>query len=530
MDAKRLALIGSLACACEGGTTAAASNGESSGDTTAAAQTTDAPATTASHDEGSSSGGDTTTSSPSDESGGSDTGEPDDYPTDPLHDLPTGEDQHDALCSRGHGDPISLAFCATPDQPPIGSLVELQNFVGLDTSDPASTSFAFSSHSSSLVMRLVSPLNPRAIIFKRPLGGQPRNGNPLPNPEVVAMGFTRGEQFVELAAKDPTADDLVRFFLFRFAQGCNDAPGGCTNGDRFTPAIESGYTSYTLYEDVDIANTVFDCKQCHQPDGPGTTQILRMQELQFPWHHWLFDEPEGDVFLCADYRAAHVGEDYAGVPAVNFASSCRAPQGTFAGPPALENFIENNGFLAQPNEFVTDDILAEVVANNPAQPGSNVPPGQSATWNALYDAYLGGVAIPPPYHDFRVTDAAKLAAMTDAYNAVRGGSMPADQLPDITDVFLDEALPDMTIRPRPGATGEEILRQMCIQCHNSRLDQTISRAKFNVEDLAAIPAAEKAVAIERLTSPKDSAKLMPPARFRELSDDEIALAIGALSQ
>lgn len=530
MDAKGMALIGTFACACYGGVASGTgSSDDGNAETTAPMASSGAPATTNGNDDGGSTG-DPTTGQPADASGGSDTGTPDDYPTDPLAGLPEGEDQHDALCSRGHGDPISQAFCATPDQPPIGSLVELQNFIGLDMTDPESTSFALSSHSSSLVMRLVSPLNPRAIMFTRPRGGQPRNGNALPNAQFVALGFARGDQFVELVAKDTTAGDALRFFLFEFSQDCNETPEGCTPGDLFTPAVEHGYTGYTLYEDVDIANTLLDCKQCHQPDGPGTPQILRMQELQFPWTHWLFDEPDGNVVLCGDFRAAHLGEDYAGIPALNYANGCRAPQGTFAGPPALENFVENNGFIAQPNQFLTQAILDEVVASNPAQPASNVPPGHSATWNGLYDAYLGGTAIPPPYHDFRITDAAELSAMSDAYNAVRDGSMPVDQLPDISDVFLDAALPDMTIAPRPGASGDEILRQMCIQCHNSRLDQTLSRARFNVEDLASMSASEKAIAIERLMAPKDSAELMPPRRFRELSEAEIALAVDTLSQ
>jgi mono/diheme cytochrome c family protein len=532
MNSKGLALIGSLASGCHAGSGAGGggsdSDGSDGGETTAPVATT-APESSDSGHQDTDAG--TTTTDPADSSdGGSDTGEPDDYPTDPLDGLPDGEDQHDALCSRSHGDPISQAFCATPDQPTIGSLVELENFIGLDMTNPASTSFALTSHSSSLVMRLVSPLNPRAIMFTRPLGGQPRNGNPLPNPQYVALGFTRGEQFVELVAKDTTADDQLRFFLFKFESGCNADPAGCNPGDLFTPAVEQGFTGYTLYEDVDIANTIFDCKQCHQPQGPDTEQLLRMQELQFPWTHWLFDEPEGDVMLCADFRAAHTDEDYAGIPALNYATGCRAPQGTFAGPPALENFVENNGFIAQPNQFITNLIMDEVIASNPAQPAINVPPGQSATWDGLYDAYLSATAIPPPYHDFRVTDAQKLSDMTDAYTSMRNGTLAPDELPDISDVFLDAALPDMTIAPRPGATGEEILNQMCIQCHNSRLDQSISRADFNVEHLEQMSAAEKAIAIQRLTAPKDSAKLMPPRRFRGLTDAEIELAVAVLEQ
>ena len=50
-----------------------------------------------------------------------------------------------------------------------------------------------------------------------------------------------------------------------------------------------------------------NCSQCHQPGGPGTPKILRMQELQFPWIHFLFNEPQGNTYLRSDFHAAHGG-------------------------------------------------------------------------------------------------------------------------------------------------------------------------------------------------------------------------------
>jgi mono/diheme cytochrome c family protein len=457
------------------------------------------------------------------------------YETDPLGRLPTGAAQLAILCARGNGDPVSRAFCASSTPPPIGNLVDLEHLVGLDFGAAVTPSFALTSHSSSLVMRYTSPINPRAILFTRPnFGGQPRAGNPLPNPEYVALGFARGEQFVELAAKDTTAGGALRFFLFRFQQACNQAPGGCNFGDLFSPDIEQSFLSYTLYEDQDIRNTIFDCAVCHQPGGPGTQKMLRMQEIQPVWEHFLFDEPQGNALLYQDYLAAHdASESYAGIPGgmVKPRMPCSDnPSSNCAGPPLLEAFVENNGFVNQPNEFLTPTISAEVEASNPLQPSVNVPPGVSTTWQGLYNNYLSGHAIPPPYHDFRVSDAGKLATLAAGYRAVLGGAMPRSAMPDLRTVFLDAALPDMTIRARPGQTGRQVLQQICSECHNSHLDQSQSRANFNVETLDTLAPGEKQYAVARIHLRKDDANHMPPLRFRELTPEEIDLVTQELQR
>ena len=109
-----------------------------------------------------------------------------------------------------------------------------------------------------------------------------------------------------------------------------------------------------------------------------------------------------------------------------------------------------------------------------------MPPGTSATWSALYANSMAGLDIPVPYHDIKVTDPTKLATMTSAYQAFLGGTMPASQLPDIRDVFLDAALSDLTFQPAAGLDGNGILVQICQQCHNSKLDQTETRERFRV--------------------------------------------------
>ncbi len=60
--------------------------------------------------------------------------------------------------------------------------------------------------------------------------------------------------------------------------------------------------------------------------------------------------------------------------------------------------------------------------------------------------------------------------------------MPAGQLGDMKNVLAESAQRAMTDRTT-GLTGRQILVQVCQQCHNRRLDQTITRARFNIETL-----------------------------------------------
>jgi hypothetical protein len=188
-------------------------------------------------------------------------------------------------------------------------------------------------------------------------------------------------------------------------------------------------------------------------------------------------------------------------------------------PLVLEALVDNNSLSPQPNEFNGSKIEREVQQQ-----------GSSPTWSALYQNFLTGEVIPPPYQTIRVTDDAKLAQMTDAYRRVRLGQAPASSLPDIRDVLADDALQGMGVRPAPASDGHGILVQMCARCHNANLDQSVSRARFDIMQLDAMSRAEKDTAIARLQKAKDDAQLMPPVRFGELTADEIQLAVDELKK
>jgi hypothetical protein len=437
---------------------------------------------------------------------------------DALEGLPKGAAQLAVVCARGQQDKVTNALC---DNPGLGSIAELQDALGLGFQDRSSRAqnggrgnpaFAMLGHSTSLVTREVSAINPRAFVFSPP------PGRPVRIPGFVIMGFARGETFVEIAAEDPNQRKLT-FYLLKFELEC-EATKSCKPGDILTPAAEKNWKGWSLYQDEDLKNTIVDCRHCHQPGGPSTKPMLRMQELQDPWTHWFRGDRPGGVALLEDYLHAHGDqEDYFGIPG----SLIQSADGR-----ALEDFVTGQGFQNQPNGFDSKQIENEVKQSSKAQPELNTPIGQSSTWQELYQASASGQFIPVPYHDVKVTDPDKLAFASDEYRKVVDGRSPASGLPDIRRVFLDAALPEMSMRPRVGASGKEILVQTCAQCHNSRLDPSISRAHFDVTQLDAMSAAAKAGAIARMKLPASSRQHMPPAMFRTLPDDALQLAIDAL--
>ncbi|HEY1098776.1 MAG TPA: hypothetical protein VGF99_07600, partial [Myxococcota bacterium] len=334
----------------------------------------------------------------------------------------------------------------------------------------------------------------------------------------VAVGYARGDQLVEIAVMPPggEVDGDIRFYLLRYEQACNGA--GCTLAELLTPTTESNWTQWSLYDDVDLKNTVFDCLQCHQPEGPGTRKHFRMQELNNPWTHWLASFNDGGRALYADYRAVHGGEQYGGIPGSIIGTS---------SPILVEALIRRSG-SAEPFFFDSRIIEDEIVANNPAQPEDNSVVGVSPSWTPLYERAVAGLTIPPPFHDVKITDAAKLSSMTQAYRAVVAGTR--NDLPDIRDVFSDAAIEGMSVLPKPGLDAKGIFAHACAQCHNSKLDQEQSRANFNAFDVDDLTEQQRDVIADRLLLPADNRFRMPPAQFRDLRDDDVQTLLDFLQR
>jgi hypothetical protein len=444
-------------------------------------------------------------------------------PADAHAELCAPDDQHPNF--PDDADIITMTFCqdlvdggviAAPR-----SLADLQKQLGLDFKSTTSGNgtngnpgFAILGHSSALTARKVSSLTPTTFVFTPP----PADGS-KPTGQYAVLAFDPGEQFVEVAAHDPAVDS-VNFYVVFFEQACTTSDAGCTENNLLTPELVTGWSNLRTYEDTSaLGDTIFDCHVCHQPDNSGNP-FLRMQEIEAPFTHWFSSATVGGKALLADFHAAHgTSEDYGGIPAALIDQS---------DPSKLAALIKQAGFADQPNAFASVAIESEVTESSGGQPSTNVPMGTSATWASLYAGAVSGSFIATPYHDVKVTDPTKLASMTAAYRDWVGGSKA--ELPDLRDVFLDDGLRDMGFAPQDGADGPTLLKQMCEECHNSKLDMTVSREKFLVDQLDQMSRVEKDLAIQRLGLPASTRLRMPPMLFRTITDDERQLMIETLQQ
>ncbi|HEX4340839.1 MAG TPA: c-type cytochrome [Polyangiaceae bacterium] len=422
-----------------------------------------------------------------------------------------------AFCSRPGNDTVRTVFCGS-SAPVIGGLTDLERLLTLsfDTPDGGytssySTGFGTTAdlrtvlvgHSTALSAQLVSPINPRAII--------------LGQSDVLA--FNRGIQQVELVSFD-LKRSLLDFFLVTFEQACNHSTEGCTPSDLYTSKIESNWTNVTVQDDEELKDTPSDCRQCHERglDEP----ILLMRELEGPWTHFFAPAQASDailpeasgVDLLNDFIAAKGDESYAGVPA----PVIRATVGL-----TLQSAVN----LPQPLFFDGQAILTERWPYGPD--GYAKTPSRSPTWDGTYEAFKRGEELPLPYFDPRATDAAKQAKLTAAYRDYVAEPSSAAPLPELSDIFPDDpqTRAEIGLQTEPGATPAQALVQACGTCHNDVLDQSVSRARFNVA-LSHLAPAELAVAIERLKTARGAPGAMPPAGRRQLDPTTLASVVDYL--
>ncbi len=456
-------------------------------------------------------------------------------PDDVFETLKDPAGAHAELCDH---DPTDLTFPAQADRitnrfcqdvqggpvPTPGGLDDLLAVLDLGFVDPTGSNgvggnpaFAILGHSSALTAREVSAIAPTAFIFT------PLRADGTPPPDYTFLAYDPGESFVEVASFSP-ADAAVNFYLVLFDKACTNAPGGCTPDDMLTPKQTTGWSNIRIYESTtDLDNTIADCRQCHigagtdRPDT-GDPLILRMQELDAPHTHWFSTQTSGGQSLLADFHAAHgTHEAYGGIPAGLIDQS---------DPGLMAAFIKTAGFANQPNPFPSAQDEAEVAQLAPAQPATNVPMGWSSAWEAVYQAGASGQAIAAPYHDVKVTDPERLEHMTESYVAARTGVAPLTE--DIREVLLGSGLVDMGFEPRPGLDGRALLAEQCQQCHHARLDPTVTRDRFLVDQLDQMSRAEKDLAIERIQTPLATRLTMPPPLFRLPNDADRAAMIAEL--
>ena len=437
----------------------------------------------------------------------------------PFEQLPRGEEQLANLCARRGEDDVRDAFC---DQvPEIYSLYDLQRALGLDSASVTRlsqiktggvTAISLVGHSTSLSKHNVSTINPRLFQARAR----------FPSFRMVLLAFNRGDQEVELISRDRVTGDL-NFYLVSFKQACNATKKGCSHADLFTSAIERDWTELSLYDEFDLQNTVSDCATCHQPNGPGTTKQIIMQEFNAPFTHWFYRDSEGGNALLSDYLTAHGDAAYGGM---------LSEQVSAADPTLLPTLI-----LARDASYkgafdsgrIEQEIKQHSADEGGAQPHDNRIPGESQTWQEAYQQSLLGSVLTLPYHDVKVTDPEKLGALSEALQALSRGELDPDDLPAVNDVFADDPklLAELGMTTEPGSEGESVLLQACSPCHREPLDPTLSRARFRA-DLKGMGRAEKDLAIARMRLTPSDPLAMPPARARTLTEEARDRAIAVL--
>lgn len=428
---------------------------------------------------------------------------------DPTEGLAHGEAQRAQLCSVERDDAVGDVFC-TGSAPKLQSLAELLGRLGMDPADHAGArGYAISGHSTSLSKRSVSAINPRVIFMQVESSARP----------ALAVAFTRGDTLVEIVTRSRATREL-QFYAVAFTLPCSERAAGCSPADLLTPSVERDWRSVDVYHEEQLKNTAIDCRVCHQPAGPGTDKLLRMQELELPWTHWFDEQTRGGRALLADYYAAHGDELLAGIASsyVNYA------RGSLAAA-----FVRIAGSEQQPNEFLSKEIEIEVEMNAPGQPGDNRVRGRSQSWLPLYEAAQRAEAIPVPYHDVKITDPTKLDRMQRAYADYRAGRLAKDALPDIRDVLPDDptTLAEIGFLVDERLDDRALLTAACGLCHNARLDQTLTRARFHL-DLERLSPEQKRAAIDRMNLPGEDVLAMPPRRIHELSEAARARLVALL--
>jgi cytochrome c553 len=338
------------------------------------------------------------------------------------------------------------------------------------------------------------------------------------NPRLVFMGydtflaFQRGAPRVEVAtlARDGST---YNFYLLTFTRACDQSSAGCSPAELYTPRFETDWTSVVIQDDEDLKDTPSDCRQCHQR-GRATSMLL-MREISGPWTHFfeplqatISDPPLPGVSgsdLTHDYELAKGEEPYGGVTVTLVTAS---------SPEDLEIRVGE----AQPLVFDSGLIENELFPYGPnGYPAQALP---SPTWQAAWEAFKRGEQLALPHADARPTDPQKQARLTEAYARYRAGALSADELPDLSDIFPDDphTRAQLGLQTEPDATPPDALIQACGSCHNDVLDQTLSRARFNIA-IARMDRAELDTAIDRIGRDRSAPGVMPPPDARQLDQD-----------
>ncbi|MCR9161157.1 MAG: c-type cytochrome [Nannocystaceae bacterium] len=483
----------------------------------------------------------------SDDDGGDDL-PPDDFPEPGQQEpeVPFDLDKKTEVCARGNGDRVAQALCSGANFTSMSALVE-----GLGFHQPF---FSMTANSSSLVGRDVSALNPRLIVGETMQGavgdGFDQHGQGTPE-QMMAMGFVRGEQLVELVGYDPNTDAL-NFYLLMFEQACNDTDEGCQTSDLVSPAIESNWSRWTVYQDTDLVNTSLDCNVCHQPLGPNTPKVPRLQEISNSWTHWFPVRPaqqgggwssggtgttglpptdpgnhgtRSSEVLWTQFMAMH-GDDptYGGVPLTQIQESAAGPD--------IETFVRA---WVGSREDIPDALRLPAFGSGAGNDffldsASMEREGAASSWGTEQARVIAGERLPLPSHRIDITSDLAREEVIETYKAVQSGAMPAKDMVHPSAAIAYTAMSEMSLVPEQDATAEQILTHMCARCHNGTLDPSLSRARFDATALGELDDLQKAVIADRIQRHDGDKFQMPPRRSGTLPQWAVTRVLDYLGQ
>jgi hypothetical protein len=435
-----------------------------------------------------------------------------------LSRIGTGPAQTARACARGGTDRVAKSLC-DKSAPAIRSLEDLYRALRLDQAGVRLA--ATTTHSLGLSARTVSGLNPRVLVYQ----DISHKRRAISYEEVVVVGFTRGEQLVELAALDPATYEF-NFYLLSFTQACSRTR--CTPEELLTERIESGWTGWTLYTDHDIVDTPLDCVSCHLPFGPGTHKQLLMRQENDPWMHW-------SDFRGGDEHALCRGPSMAGSPdkivvvadGLDLLRAVEGAQGRYAAVPIPELHAAKSGELFI--RFVADS--EGLVRNSPYRP-ADYPYGQLSfpTREVVCERFHTGTSptwdqhrresqergLPTPFYGPDVVDPGRRAELVADRAAFLRRHAADDSFDVAASLIGAEAAVAVGFVPRREDAARDILRSMCVRCHAANVDQRLARARFNAEAIDRIGPVTATAIRHRLSLPRSSPELMPPLRAGEL--------------
>lgn len=427
-------------------------------------------------------------------------------PTRPMSDLdafPVDPSSTARVCARAPTDAVGRRLCASP-APEIRSLVDLHRAIGLGEDNPSRGSVA-NTNSTSLAAIHTTSLNPRVIVFDQGISAGDQR----------AAGFVRGETVVELIGAAP--DGTIKLYVVRFELPCG---ADCGLVDLLGPAIEHGWTRWSLYQDIDLVNTPIDCLVCHQPDGPGGHRMGRMQELRAPWSHYFpasgMGMTETSRVVQPRFEEAHAGEErYGGVLLEHLVERVEAgAQPASGGANAFETFVASLGpTVDHPGG---DSTQSDLQAFSSFLVESELQSGSKATWLGYQADVQRGIRIPIPHFSVDPSDDARRSRAAAWYRAAALGGQTGGEVHDLRDILSTTAKQELSRLPSADEDAPTLLRHFCGRCHNDKLDRTLSRARFDVSDLAALTSSARATAIARVKLPEGSIGVMPPPRFAVL--------------